>query len=96
MYDLNFCFTSAVQGKTPLGAWSKRKPYVTNIKIFDYFSYAKILNFQRTKPEAKTVRCLFLGYCKGTKANSLMCLDIKTITKCCDVVFRSIKNHKRK
>ena len=87
VYIRNRCPTSAVQGKTPQEAWSGRKPSVAHVRVFGCIAYAKIPDAQRTKLEAKAVRCLFLGYCEGTKAYRLMCLDTKKIIRCCDVVF---------
>jgi hypothetical protein len=35
----------------------------------------------------KDTKCLLLGYCEGTKAYRLMCLQTKKIIKCSDVEF---------
>jgi hypothetical protein len=37
--------------------------------------------------DAKGTKCLFLGYCEGTKAYRFMCLQSKKIIKCRDVEF---------
>ncbi len=39
------------------------------------------------KLDAKGTKCLFLGYCEGTKAYRLMCVQSKKIIKCRDVEF---------
>jgi hypothetical protein len=79
--------TSAVHGKTPQEAWCGRKPLVTHIRVFGCIAYAKIPDASRTKLEAKSVKCLFLGYCKESKAYRLICLESKKIIRCCDVTF---------
>ena len=38
------------------------------------------------------VKGLFLGYCEGTKAYQLICLETKKIIKSLDVVFFEKKN----
>jgi hypothetical protein len=48
---------------------------------------------RRTKLDAKGVKCLFLGYCEGTKAYRLICLETKKIIKSPDVVFFEDKTH---
>jgi hypothetical protein len=42
---------------------------------------------KRGKLDAKGTKCLFLGYCEGTKAYRLMCVQFKKIIKCRDVEF---------
>jgi hypothetical protein len=42
---------------------------------------------KRAKLDAKGTKCLFLGYCEGTKAYRLMCVQSKKIIKCRDVEF---------
>jgi hypothetical protein len=42
---------------------------------------------KRGKLDAKGTKCLFLGYCEGTKAYRLMCVQSKKIIKCRDVEF---------
>jgi hypothetical protein len=42
---------------------------------------------KRGKLDAKGTKCLFLGYCEGTKAYRLMCVQSKKIIKCKDVEF---------
>jgi hypothetical protein len=87
VYIRNRCPTSAVHGKTPQEAWCGRKPSVAHIRVFGCIAYAKIPDASRTKLEAKSVKCLFLGYCEGSKAYRLICLESRKIIRCCDVTF---------
>ena len=57
------------------------------MRVFGCIAYTKIPNASRTKLEPKSVKCLFLGYCEGTKAYRLINLDSKKIIRCCDVTF---------
>jgi hypothetical protein len=48
---------------------------------------AHIPDKKRSKLESKSMPCVFLGYCEGTKAYRLMCVETKRIIKSQDVVF---------
>lgn len=49
--------------------------------------YIKILDNMKDKLKEKGIRYVFFGYCEGTKAYRLMCLDTKKINNSCDVEF---------
>jgi hypothetical protein len=49
--------------------------------------YTMVPDEKRDKLDAKGTKCLFLGYCEGTKVYRLMCLQTKKIIKCTDVEF---------
>ena len=93
VYVRNRCPTKAVEGKTPEEAWSGRMPHVSHMRVFGCVAYAKVPDQRRTKLDAKGVKCLFLGYCEGTKAYRLICLETKEIIKSPDVVFFEDKTH---
>src|SRR5579875_1494527 len=86
-YIRNRCPTSAVHGMTPQEAWCGKKPCIAHMRVFGCIAYAKIPDASRTRLEPKSVKCLFLGYCEGSKAYRLICLESKNIIKCCDVTF---------
>ena len=46
-----------------------------------------MVDAKRGKLDAKGTKCLFLGYCEGTKAYRLMCIETRKIIKSRDVVF---------
>jgi hypothetical protein len=93
VYVRNWCPTKAVEGKTPEEAWSGRMPHVSHMRVFGCEAYAKVPDQMRTKLDAKGVKCLFLGYCEGTKAYRLICLETKKIIKSSDMVFFKDKTH---
>lgn len=86
-YIRNRCPTSAVQNMTPEEAWSGKKPHVSHLRVFGCIAYAKVPDEKRSKLDAKATKCLMLGYCEGTKAYRLICLDTKKIIKSPDVTF---------
>jgi hypothetical protein len=55
--------------------------------MFGCLAYAMVPDEKRGKLDAKDTKCLFLGYCEGTKAYRLMCLQTKKIIKCKDAEF---------
>jgi transposase InsO family protein len=87
VYTRNRCPTSAVEGMTPEQAWSGRQPCVAHMRIFGCIAYAKVPDERRTKLEAKALKCVFLGYCEGTKAYRLMSVDTRKIIRSRDVTF---------
>lgn len=68
-------------------AWSGIRPCIAYIKVFGYIADAKVPDEKHTKLESKAIKCLFLGYCVGTRAYRLMCLKTKKIIKNCDMTF---------
>ena len=57
------------------------------MRTFGCIAFAKVLNSQGTKLEAKATKCLFFGYCEGTKAYRLMLVETKKILRSRDVTF---------
>ena len=87
VYTRNRCPTQALASKTPQEAWSGIRPHVSHMRTFGCIAYALVPSAKRTKLDAKGIKCLFLGYCEGTKAYRLMCVESKKIIKCRDVTF---------
>ncbi len=57
------------------------------MKVFGCKTFAHIPDEKRSKLESKSIPYVFLGYCEGTKAYRLMCLETKRIIKSRNVVF---------
>jgi hypothetical protein len=87
VYTRNRCPTRTLEHMTPEEAWSGKKPSVAHMRVFGCLAYAMVPDEKRGKLDVKGTKCLFLGYCEGTKAYRLMCLQTKKIIKCRDVEF---------
>ena len=86
-YTCNWCPTTVVYGMTPEEAWSGKKPSISHLCVFGCIAYARVPDEKRSKLDAKGIKCLMLGYCEGTRAYRLMCLETKKIIKSPDVTF---------
>ncbi len=86
-YTRNRCPSRALPSITPEEAWSGRKPCISHMRAFGCIAYAMVPDEKRGKLDAKGTKCLFLGYCEGTKAYRLMCVQSKEIIECKDVEF---------
>jgi len=87
IYIKNRCPTKALNSKTPQEAWTGTKPDVSHLRVFGCKTFAHNSDEKRSKLESKSIPCVFLGYCEGTKAYRLMFLETKRIIKSGDVVF---------
>ena len=85
VYTLNRCPTKALRMVTPEEMWSGRRPCVAHMRVFGSIAYA--MGADDKKFNAKGTKCILLGYCEGTKAYRLMCLETMKIVKSEDVVF---------
>ena len=56
-------------------------------------AYVRVRDQRQTKLDAKSIRCLFLGYSKGTEVYWLICLETKKIVKSLDIVFFEDKTY---
>ena len=86
-YVLNRAPTSAVKDKTLQEAWYGKKPTVQHFRVFGCNAYAHVPDEKRTKLDPKSIKCIFLGYYKGTKCYRLFNPKTKTIVKSRDVKF---------
>lgn len=83
----------AVERRTSDKIWSGRMPHISHMCIFGWVAYAKVSDQMRTKLDTKCVKRLFLGYCEGTKAYLLICLETRNINEIPDMVFLKDKTH---
>jgi hypothetical protein len=60
---------------------------VSHLKVFGCKAFAHVPDAKRTKLESKSMPCVVLGYCEGTKAYRLMSVKTKRIVKSRDVMF---------
>ena len=87
VYTRNWCPTKAVVAKTPQEAWSGKKLCIAHMRVFGCIAYAMVPDVKRGKLDAKGTKCLLLGYCEGTNAYRLMCVETNKIIKSRDVTF---------
>ncbi len=59
----------------------KKLETMVNGMNFGYKTFVHILDEKRRKLESKSIPCVFLGYCEGSKAYCLMCVETKRIIK---------------
>ena len=87
MFLRNRSPTKALQGVTPVEAWTGKKPDVSNLHIFGCTAYAHVPKDERRKLESKTRRCVFLGYGTTTKGYRLYDLNRAKVFLSRDVIF---------
>lgn len=87
VYTRNQYPTRALERMTSEEAWTRRKHIVAHMRVFGCLAYAMVPDEKRSKLDAKGIKCLFLGYCEGTKAYRLMRLQTKKIIKCRHMKF---------
>ncbi len=81
IYIKNQCPTKALDSKTLQEAWTGAKPDVFHLRIFGCKTFAHIPGEKKNKLESKSIPCVFLRYCEGTKTYRLMCVETKRIIK---------------
>jgi Pyruvate/2-oxoacid:ferredoxin oxidoreductase delta subunit len=79
VYIKNRCPTKALESKTPQETWTSRKPNVSHLKVFGCKAFVHIPNEKISKLESKSMPCVFLRYCEGTKAYRFMWVKTKRI-----------------
>ncbi|KAL5556508.1 hypothetical protein UlMin_038744 [Ulmus minor] len=67
VYLLNRCPTNVVKNKTPVEAWSGRKPSTKHLRVFGCICYTHIPQEKRSKLDEKTEKGIFLGYSTQSK-----------------------------
>ncbi|KAG6606568.1 Retrovirus-related Pol polyprotein from transposon TNT 1-94 [Phytophthora cinnamomi] len=65
----NRCPTRAIShDKSPHQVWTGKKPLLANLKVFGCHAYVLVPKAKRSKFDARSVRCRFLGYSEHEKA----------------------------
>ncbi len=95
VYIKNRCPIKAFESKTPQETWTGRKPNVSHLRVFGCKAFMHIPDEKRSKLESKSMPCAFLGYCEGTKAYRLMCVETKKIIKSRNVIGNNLKTSKK-
>ena len=87
VYLLNRCPTKSLQDKTPIEAWSKRKPSAKHLKVFGSICYVHIPTAKRHKLEVKSEIGIFVGYSSQSKGYRVYNPKTKKIMISRDVKF---------
>ncbi|RVW16070.1 Retrovirus-related Pol polyprotein from transposon TNT 1-94 [Vitis vinifera] len=61
VYLLNRCPTKALLNKTPIEAWSGRKPSVRHFKVFGCLCYSQVPKERRSKLDETSEKCIFMA-----------------------------------
>ena len=73
--------------KTPYELWNKKKPEVQHLRVWGCVTYTKSLKNDDKNWDARTNRCMFVGYTASTKTWKFYDpIKRKSFTSC-DVVF---------
>ncbi len=87
VYVRNRSPTAALKDMTPFEAWWGSKPSVKHLRIFGCCVYALLPKRKHRKLDAKTQKCLFLGYTTCSKAYRLWCSALQTVLVHRNVTF---------
>ncbi|TXG67782.1 hypothetical protein EZV62_009057 [Acer yangbiense] len=69
----------AVQGKTPVEAWSGIKPSAKHLKVFGSIYYSHVADAKRSKLDDKAEMGIFLGYAANSKGYRVFNLQAKKL-----------------
>ena len=86
-YKRNRCPTTALKGCTPYEVWFKRKPNISNLKVFGCNAYVHIPKEKRQKLDAKSSKCIFIGYADQRKGYRMYDPGTKKVILSHDVKF---------
>ncbi|CAH9134446.1 unnamed protein product [Cuscuta epithymum] len=87
VYLLNRCPTKAVLNKTPIEAWSGRKPSAKHLKVFGSICYIHVPSVKRHTLEDKAEKGIFLGYSSKSKGYRIYNFETKKLVTSRDVEF---------
>ena len=87
VYIRNRSPTSCIKGATPFERWTRKLPNVENLRVFGCTAYAKIPDEKRKKLDAKSLKCVFVGYPEGKKGYKLYNPATRKMITSRDVIF---------
>jgi hypothetical protein len=83
----NRCPSHALKNKTPYEMWYGHIPSVRHLRVFGSTCYALIPKEKRSKLDARSQKCIFLGYSNTTKGYHLYDETNKKFILSRDVIF---------
>jgi transposase InsO family protein len=87
VYLKNISPTKKLEFQTPFEVFNGYKPEVKHLRIFGCKSFAHIPKDDRRKLDAKSLECVFVGYCNDQKTYKLFHPSSHKIIASRDVVF---------
>jgi hypothetical protein len=72
VYLKNRSPTRCLDNVTPFEALYGSKPVVNNLKVFGCKDFAHYPKENRRKLDAKSIKCIFIGYCSEFKATQIV------------------------
>jgi hypothetical protein len=87
VYLKNISPTRCLDNIKPFEALYGSKPPVHNLKVFGCKDFAHIPNENRKKLDAKSIKCIFIGYCSEFKAYKLFDPSTHKVFASRDVLF---------
>jgi len=87
VYLKNRCPTKQLVFQTPFEVLHGYKPDVSHFKVFGCTAFAHIPKANRRKLDAKSIKCVFIGYCTNQKAYKLFDPSSHKLFASRDVVF---------
>jgi hypothetical protein len=91
-YLLNMSPSSVLVNTTPHEVWSGKNILVSNLKVFGCDAFVYVPKENRSKPDKKEVKCIFIGYKKGMKGYKLWDPASRKTMYNQDVVFREVRS----
>eukprot|EP00253_Pinus_taeda_P019494 PITA_19494 len=96
VYLKNRSPTKILELKTPFEAFYGYKPKVSHLRVFGCKAFAHIPKDERRKLDAKSIKCIFIGYCDKHRAYKLFDPNTHRLLASRDVVFHEIANEGNK
>jgi len=92
VYLKNRSPTKSLELKTPFEAFYGYKPKVSHLRVFGCKAFAHIPKDERRKLDAKSIKCIFVGYCDKHKPYKLFDRSTHRLLASRDVVFHENEN----
>jgi transposase InsO family protein len=87
VYLKNRSPTKILDLQTPFEVFHGYKPEVSHLRVFGCNVFAHVPKYERRKLDAKSVKCIFVGYCTDKKAYKLFDPSSHKLIASRDVVF---------
>jgi len=87
VYLKNISPTKKLEFQTPFEVFNGYKPQVKHLRIFGCKAFSHIPKDDRRKLDAKSLECVFVGYCNDHKAYKLFHPSTHKLIASRDVVF---------